>query len=260
MDRTKSLNRKVSFRRSDVGASFPDRRDSSRRKKTLLGKLSSMVQDIVADEEEVKLRLDTIVIHESLIASLEKLAESYELIHNALTNLHQQYSKLLETWNPHQRYSSMKLMIKLVLRINADNSKALLIPSQEPGELPLAYAQRLVPVIIKEKKSSTDSAKEDLKRQQELKDKFDGVDLDQINQENEVLHSDLYQMAKRYTALRKLINTLHHEYNASKSYPFFPRYNLLKRMIMDLKRNPAFIEVCTADINLNNVVAKINAP
>jgi hypothetical protein len=72
---------------------------------------------------------------------------------------------------------------------------------------------------------------------------FSGVELDLINQENEILHSDLYQMAKRYTALRRLINTLHHEYNSSKSYPFFPRYSLLKSMIMDLKRNPAFIEV-----------------
>ena len=115
------------------------------------------------------------MIHESLIAGLEKLAESYELIHNALINLQQQYGKLLDTWNPHQRYSNMKLMIKRVLSINADNSKALLIPSQEPGELPLAYAQRLVPIIVKEKKSSTDSAKEDLKKQQELKDKFDGT-------------------------------------------------------------------------------------
>jgi hypothetical protein len=66
----------------------------------------------------------------------------------------------------------MKFMIKSVLRVNADNSKAILIPSQEPGELPLMYAQRLVPIINKEKKSSIDSM--DVKKQQELKDKFDG--------------------------------------------------------------------------------------
>ena len=70
-----------------------------------------------------------------------------------------------------------------------------------------------------------------------------GVGLDELNQENEMLHSDLYQMARRYCGLRKLVDMLERDYKGVKHYPFFLRYAMLKGMLLDLKRNPAFIEV-----------------
>ncbi|GAV01054.1 hypothetical protein RvY_11825 [Ramazzottius varieornatus] len=252
MERARSLRRNVSFRARDVNTAF-ERRDSSRRKKTLMGKLTSMVQDIVADEEEVKIRLDQLIIHEALLAAVEKLAASYETVLSALTHLHAQYGKCTENSNFYQRYASMKIMIKQVLRaINqiGGNKTCIRIPAQEPGELPLAYAQRLVPLINQTKKASTESDDEaKRKADKELKDRFDGVTLEEINQENEILHSDLYQMARRYCGLRKLIDMLERDYKGVKHYPFFLRYAMLKGMLMDLKRNPAFIEVCSENIN-----------
>ena len=50
-------------------------------------------------------------------------------------------------------------------------------------------------------------------------------------------------MAKRYLNLRSLVNGLQQDYRAAKVYPFFPRYTLLRGMINDLMRSPAFIEV-----------------
>ncbi|XP_055343373.1 uncharacterized protein LOC129591660 [Paramacrobiotus metropolitanus] len=251
VERNSSLHRKVSFRRSDIAANFPDRRDSSRRKKTLLGKLSSAVQDFVADEEEVKLRLATICIHESVIGTMEKIADSFEIVHAALTNLRSQNAKLNETWNIYVRYQMMKQMIKDVLKLNEESSKILFIPQQDPGEVPLAYAQRLVNVINADKKASLDSSHLDPKKTNELKDKFDGVSIEEINEENNILHSDLFKMAKRYLNLRSLVNGLQQDYTAAKGYPFFPRYNMLRAMINDLMRSPVFIELCAEDMTQN---------
>ena len=73
----------------------------------------------------------------------------------------------------------MKIMIKQVLRaINqVGSSKAPIhVPPQEPGELPLAYAQRLVPLINQTKKGSTESDDEaKRKADKELKNRFDGA-------------------------------------------------------------------------------------
>lgn len=104
---------------------------------------------------------------------MEKIADSFEIVHSRLTNMRSQNAKLKETWNIYQRYQMMKEMIKNVLKINQE-SPVLQIPQQDPGELPLAYAQRLIQVTNSEKKASLDPTKQDTKKTNELKDKFDG--------------------------------------------------------------------------------------
>ncbi|KAK4324738.1 hypothetical protein Pmani_004628, partial [Petrolisthes manimaculis] len=194
-------------------------------------------------------RDDAIATNQRLRCVRSRLEEEYDTARSALLTLHTQYNHSKTTWNVITRYTLLKAMIKEVVRLEAEYWQLLEVPRQEKQEPVLTYVLRACSFVEKSqrskeqvKKSSREDDKEEKKR--ENAQRLNGMTTSQILDENNSLTNELYRHLRKYSSLRTLMRELKDDYMESKMYPIIPRYFMLKEMIHDVMRDPAFVEIC----------------
>ncbi|KAG0726205.1 hypothetical protein GWK47_004404 [Chionoecetes opilio] len=140
-------------------------------------------------------------------------------------------------------------MIKEVVRLETEYWQLLEVPRQEKQEPVLAYVLRASSIVEKSQRSheqaeKTNRADQEEERQRENAQRLNGMTTSQILEENHSLINELYRLLRKYSSLRTLMRELKDDYGESKMYPIVPRYFMLKDMIHDVMRDPAFMELC----------------
>ncbi|XP_034952128.1 uncharacterized protein [Chelonus insularis] len=231
----------VSQQRTDAGTNF-------------VGKFTQSVRRIVQDVKDEgasngQTKEDLIEINERLRTVRIRLDSSYETAKCALTNLMAKYTDSKQVRNVFQRYNTLKIIIKDVIKLETQYWTLVDIPRQEKQETVPSFVLRACAIIEKAQKSGEStktSARliEEAENKRERIDRLENMNTSQIEAENTQIINDLYRLLKKYTGLRNLIRDLKEEYNNSKIYPMFPRYKILKDMIKDIMHNPHYMEVC----------------
>ncbi|XP_069159492.1 uncharacterized protein [Procambarus clarkii] len=139
-------------------------------------------------------------------------------------------------------------MIKEVVRLETEYWQLLEVPRQEKQEPVLAYVLRACSIIEKSQRSQEQAEKanradEEEERKRENAQRLNGMTTSQILEENNALTNELYRHLRKYSSLRTLMRELKDDYVESKMYPIIPRYFMLKDMIHDVMRDPAFVEM-----------------
>ncbi|XP_064119945.1 uncharacterized protein LOC135224656 [Macrobrachium nipponense] len=221
----------------------------------IVGKFTQSVKRIVQEVKEEgvpadgETRDEAIATNQRLRVVRTRLEESYETAKTALLTLHSQYNHSKTTWNVFTRYSLLKAMIKEVVRLETEYWQLLDIPRQDKQEPVLTYVLRACAIVEKSQRSleqqeKTKRADEDEERKRENAQRLNGMTTSQILEENNSLTNELYRQLRKYSSLRTLMRELKDDYSESKMYPIIPRYFMLKDMIHDVMRDPAFVEVC----------------
>ncbi|XP_042869841.1 uncharacterized protein LOC122251788 [Penaeus japonicus] len=221
----------------------------------IVGKFTQSVKRIVQEVKEEgvpadgETRDDAIATNHRLRAVRTRMEDSYDTARTALLTLHTQYNHSKSTWNVFTRYSLLKAMIKEVVRLETEYWQLLDIPRQEKQEPVLTYVLRACAIVEKSQRSQEQAEKahradEDEERKRENAQRLNGMTTSQILEENTMLTNELYRQLRKYSSLRTLMRELKDDYVESKMYPIIPRYFMLKEMIHDVMRDPAFVEIC----------------
>ncbi|XP_069957348.1 uncharacterized protein [Cherax quadricarinatus] len=222
----------------------------------IVGKFTQSVKRIVQEVKEEgvpadgETRDDAIATNHRLRAVRNRLEEAHETARGALLTLHTQYNHSKTTWNVFTRYTLLKAMIKEVVRLETEYWQMLEVPRQEKQEPVLSYVLRACSIIEKSQRSQEQAEKaraadeEEEERKRENAQRLNGMTTSQILEENNSLTNELYRHLRKYSSLRTLMRELKDDYVESKMYPIIPRYFMLKEMIRDVMRDPAFVEIC----------------
>ncbi|XP_069993573.1 uncharacterized protein [Penaeus vannamei] len=140
-------------------------------------------------------------------------------------------------------------LLQEVVRLETEYWQLLDIPRQEKQEPVLTYVLRACAIVEKSQRSQEQAEKahradEDEERKRENAQRLNGMTTSQILEENTMLTNELYRQLRKYSSLRTLMRELKDDYVESKMYPIIPRYFMLKEMIHDVMRDPAFVEIC----------------
>ncbi|KAK7083982.1 hypothetical protein SK128_009158 [Halocaridina rubra] len=195
-------------------------------------------------------RDESIATNQRLRSVKARIEDSYETARTALLTLHSKYNHSKTTWNAFNRYALLKAMIKDVVRLETEYWQLLDIPRQDKQEPVLTYVLRACAIVEKSQRSQEQQEKlhsradEDEERKRENAQRLNGMTTSQILEENNSLTNELYRQLRKYSSLRTLMRELKDDYGESKIYPIIPRYFMLKDMIRDVMRDPAFVEIC----------------
>ncbi|XP_042221497.1 uncharacterized protein LOC121865989 isoform X2 [Homarus americanus] len=221
----------------------------------IVGKFTQSVKRIVQEVKEEgvpadgQTRDDAIATNHRLRAVRNRLEEAYETARSALLTLHTQYNHSKTTWNVFARYSLLKAMIKEVVRLETEYWQLLDVPRQDKQEPVLAYVLRACTIVEKSQRSQEQAEKshradQEEERKRENSQRLNGMTTSQVLEENTCLTNELFRYLRKYSSLRTLMRELKDDYVESKMYPIVPRYFMLKDMIRDVMRDPAFVEIC----------------
>ncbi|KAK8394511.1 hypothetical protein O3P69_006590 [Scylla paramamosain] len=221
----------------------------------IVGKFTQSVKRIVQEVKEEgvpadgETRDDAIATNHRLRHVRERLEAEHETARGALLTLHTQYNHSKTTWNVFTRYNLLKAMIKEVVRLETEYWQLLEVPRQEKQEPVLTYVLRACSIVEKSQRSheqaeKTHRADQEEEKQRENAQRLNGMTTSQILEENHSLINELYRLLRKYSSLRTLMRELKDDYVESKMYPIVPRYFMLKEMIHDVMRDPAFMELC----------------
>ncbi|XP_063705374.1 uncharacterized protein LOC134834577 [Culicoides brevitarsis] len=220
----------------------------------LVGKFTQSVRRIVQDVKDEgspsgQTREQIIETNERLRCVRVRLEESYDTAKKALVNLMNKYGDSKIHKNIFARYPMLKLMIKDVIRLEAEYWTLVEIPKQEQKETVPMFVMRSCSIMEKTQKSgegvkTAARIQEDAAERRERMDRLETMTTSQIEGENTQMINDMYRLLKKYSGLRNLIRDLKSEYDSSKMYPIFPRYTILKGMIKDIMHHPDYMEVC----------------
>ncbi|XP_071533984.1 uncharacterized protein [Panulirus ornatus] len=135
-----------------------------------------------------------------------------------------------------------------VVRLETEYWQLLEVPRQEKQEPVLTYVLRACSIVEKSQRSQEQAKKahkgDEEEEKRENAQRLNGMTTSQILDENNSLTNELYRLLRKYSSLRTLMRELKDDYVESKMYPIVPRYFMLKEMIHDVMRDPAFVEIC----------------
>lgn len=234
-----------------------DRKKETQRtesRSNLVGKFTTSVKKFVQEVEYDHTREGTIQTNERVRTVTTKIGESYNTVKSSLTTLHERYDASKAERNVLRRYQLLKNMIKDVIQLDTQYWVLLDVPRQEKQEQVTTYVLRACAALEKAaetrepgKSPAQKQAEEDAK-ERERKARFEGLSVQEVEDENIQLINDLYRLLKKYSNLRNIIHLLNMAYRDSKSYPIIPRYTMLKEMVKDVFRDPDYMEVCHEDV------------
>jgi len=193
-----------------------------------------------------------------------QVLDSYRKVKTALKDMGDQYLASKDSHNVITRYHCLKKMIKSVTIYEKQYWLLIDVPKQEMKESAADYVTRLI-VHLEQRVANANmtqntSNNKDAKgihglfgsastiaekaKEQTLLEALKTKSTDELRKEQERLQDDLAKLCKKYIALRVLSLQLKTEYESTKGYPIIPRYSLLKDLIKNVLRSPAFAEVC----------------
>ncbi|VDK60895.1 unnamed protein product [Anisakis simplex] len=182
----------------------------------------------------------------------QRVLEPYRRIKNALKKMQTEYSQSKEN-NMFARYMRMQSMIHEVTILEKQYWQLLDIPGPGASEPATDYVIRVMEILddVKSAPQRTGIAgllsatfNVDKTRDATLFDSIKKMSTAELRKECDRMYLDLYKLIKKYLSLRKIVKNLYSDYRASRFLPMVPRYTLLKAMIKNVLRAPAFAEVC----------------
>eukprot|EP00093_Oithona_nana_P007605 07605.XXX_324658_327576_1 [CDS] Oithona nana genome sequencing. len=139
----------------------------------------------------------------------------------------------------------MREMIKEAVRIESTWWALVEIPQQNRAENFASYVLRVCNTIDSVRiplNSEANSFRESEREKDARVEKVNEMTSKQVSEDNEKMSDTMYKLLKKYQAIRSIVKILHTNYESSKFYPIFPRYNLLKEMIKDVTHHPDYME------------------
>uniref|UniRef100_A0A915AWE1 Uncharacterized protein n=1 Tax=Parascaris univalens TaxID=6257 RepID=A0A915AWE1_PARUN len=182
----------------------------------------------------------------------QRVLEPYRRIKNALKKLQEEYAQSKES-NLFARYMRMQHMIYEVTILEKQYWQLLDIPGPGASEPATDYVMRVMEILDDAKATPQRSGisgllsatfSVDKTRDATLYESIKKMSTNELRKECDRMYMDLYKLIRKYLSLRKIVKDLYSEYRASRFLPMVPRYALLKAMIKNILRAPAFAEVC----------------
>lgn len=207
--------------------------------------IKRVVREVKEDSGTSEPRDVLVERHNRLSAAIRILNEAYQISLSTLVTLHNNYLRSKEEKNVFSRYSLMRVMIKEAVKIDSTWWALVDIPQQNRAENFTSYILRVCNTVDSVRiplTSDANSFRESEKDKDGRVERVNEMTSKQVSDDNEAMSNTMYKLLKKYQAVRQIVKTLHGNYDSSKIYPIFPRYNLLKEMIKDVTHHPDYME------------------